>query len=114
MQYNITVNGKQFNVGVERVGDTAAPVTAAAAPVAEAPVASTGGAGAPVLSPMPGNVFKVVCTPGQQVNEGDVLLVLEAMKMEIDVNAPSAGTVQSVPVSVGTAVNTGDVLVTIG
>lgn len=117
MQYNITVNGKQFQVGVERVGDTAvataAPAPVAAAPVAAAPAAN-GGAGTPVPSPMPGNVFKMVCSVGQQVNEGDVLLVLEAMKMEIDVNAPCSGTVQGINTSVGSAVNTGDVLVTIG
>ncbi len=117
MQYNITVNGKQFNVGVERVGDAAAAPGAAApvapAPVAAAPVASSG-AGTAVNSPMPGNVFKVVCSVGQQVKEGDVLLVLEAMKMEIDVNAPCDGTVQGISASVGSAVNTGDVLVTIG
>lgn len=112
MEYNITVNGKQFNVGVQRVGEgsapAAAPVAAAAAP---APV-STGG-GTAVNSPMPGNVFKVACTQGQQVNEGDLLLVLEAMKMEIEVAAPSSGTVGSIAVAVGAAVNTGDVLVTL-
>lgn len=117
MQYNITVNGKQFNVGVERVGDTATtPVAAAAAPVTTAPAApvAAAGGGTAVNSPMPGNVFKVICSVGQQVSEGDVLLVLEAMKMEIDVNAPCAGTVQGISASVGSAVNTGDVLVTIG
>lgn len=117
MEYNITVNGKQFNVGVEKVGSTAAPATgapvAAAAP-APAPAAAPSGGGAPVVSPMPGNVFKVVCSQGQAVNEGDVLIVLEAMKMEIEVNAPSSGTVQSISVAVGAAVNTGDVLVTLG
>ncbi len=113
MQYNITVNGKQYNVGVERVGDTAtAPSVAPVAAPAAAPAPS--GGGTPVLSPMPGNVFKLVCSAGQQVNEGDVLLVLEAMKMEIEVNAPSSGVVQGISTSVGSAVNTGDVLLTIG
>ncbi|MFI3253185.1 MAG: biotin/lipoyl-containing protein [Eubacteriales bacterium] len=113
MQYNITVNGKQFNVGVQRVGDTA--VASSAAPVAAAtPAPSAGGAGTPVASPMPGNVFKMVCSQGQQVSEGDVLLVLEAMKMEIEVNAPTSGVVQSIGTSVGSSVNTGDVLLTIG
>lgn len=112
MQYNITVNGKQFNVGVERVGEGSAPVaTAAVAPVVAAPV--SGGGGTPVNSPMPGNVFKVVCSEGQAVSEGDLLLVLEAMKMEIEVAAPSSGTVGSIAVAVGAAVNTGDVLVTL-
>ncbi len=114
MQYNITVNGKQFTVGVERVGEGAAPMAApvAAAPVAAAP--ASGGAGTPVPSPMPGNVFKVVCTAGQSVQEGDLLMVLEAMKMEIEVPAPCAGTVQNINASVGAAVSTGDVLVTLG
>lgn len=119
MQYNITVNGKQFNVGVEKAGNVAAPVAAAPvaaapAPVAAAPAPVAGGAGTPVTSPMPGNVFKIVCSQGQAVNSGDVLVILEAMKMEIEVNAPSAGTVQSISVAVGSAVNTGDVLVTVG
>ena len=105
----------------------AAPV--AAAPVAAAPVAAPAAAPAPapavapaavaagetaVNSPMPGNVFKVECKPGQSVNAGDVLVVLEAMKMEIEVAAPVAGTVKAVAATVGTAVNTDDLLVTIG
>ena len=65
-------------------------------------------------SPMPGNIFKVECSVGQAVNAGDVLVVLEAMKMEIEVSAPVAGTVKAVSASVGTAVNTDDLLVTIG
>lgn len=65
-------------------------------------------------SPMPGNVFKVECKPGQAVNAGDVLVVLEAMKMEIEVSAPVAGTVKSVAAAVGTAVNTDDLLVVLG
>ena len=67
-----------------------------------------------VKSPMPGNIFKVECSVGQTVNAGDVLIVLEAMKMEIEVSAPVAGTVKAVAASVGTAVNTDDLLVTIG
>ena len=68
----------------------------------------------PVPSPMPGNVFKVECKPGQAVKAGDVLVILEAMKMEIEVTAPVDGTVKSVAASVGTAVNTDDLLVTLG
>lgn len=129
MDYNITVNGKLYNVNVEKVGAGApmptapvavAPVAAAPTPVAPAPVAAApaptaapAGAGA-VTSPMPGNIFKVECSVGQTVNAGDVLIILEAMKMEIEVNAPSGGTVQSISATVGTAVNTGDVLVTLG
>ena len=65
-------------------------------------------------SPMPGNIFKVECAVGQAVKAGDVLVVLEAMKMEIEVSAPVDGTVKSVSAVVGTTVNTDDLLVTIG
>ena len=65
-------------------------------------------------SPMPGNVFKVECKVGQSVAAGDVLVVLEAMKMEIEVAAPCAGTVKAVSATVGAAVNTDDLLVTLG
>ena len=65
-------------------------------------------------SPMPGNVFKVECKVGDSVQAGDVLVILEAMKMEIEVSAPVDGTVKSVSAVVGTAVNTDDLLVTLG
>ena len=67
-----------------------------------------------VNSPMPGNIFKVECKPGQAVKAGDVLIVLEAMKMEIEVSAPVDGTVKSVAVNVGGTVNTDDLLVVLG
>ena len=65
-------------------------------------------------SPMPGNVFKVECKVGQAVNAGDVLVVLEAMTMEIEVSAPGAGTGKAISATVGAAVNTDDLLVTLG
>ena len=65
-------------------------------------------------SPMPGNIFKVECSVGQSVKAGDVLIVLEAMKMEIEVSAPVDGTVKSVAVNVGGTVNPDDLLVTLG
>jgi glutaconyl-CoA decarboxylase len=67
-----------------------------------------------VNSPMPGNVFKVECKPGQAVKAGDVLVILEAMKMEIEVSAPVDGTVKAVAATVGSTVNTDDLLVTLG
>ena len=67
-----------------------------------------------VNSPMPGNIFKVECTVGQSVKAGDVLIVLEAMKMEIEVSAPVDGTVKSISAVVGATVNTDDLLVTLG
>ena len=63
---------------------------------------------------MPGSVFKVECKPGQAVKAGDVLVILEAMKMEIEVTAPVDGTVKSVAAAQGAAVNTDDLLVTLG
>ena len=65
-------------------------------------------------SPMPGNVVKVECSVGQSVKAGDVLVVLEAMKMEIEVSAPVNGTVRAIAASVGATVNTDDLLVTLG
>ena len=79
----------------------------------KAPAAVAAGETA-VNSPMPGNIFKVECSVGQAVKAGDVLVVLEAMKMEIEVSAPVDGTVKAVSAVVGTAVNTDDLLVTIG
>ena len=89
----------------------AAPVAAPAA--APAPAAVAAGETA-VNSPMPGNIFKVECKVGDTVKAGDTLVVLEAMKMEIEVSAPVDGTVKSVSAVVGTAVNTDDLLVTLG
>ena len=134
--FTITIDGKPFQVAVERADGAApaAPVAAApviAAPVA-APVAAPAAAPAPtpapaaapaaavaagetaVKSPMPGNIFKVECSVGQSVKAGDVLVVLEAMMMEIEVSAPADGTVKAVSAAVGTAVNTDDLLVVLG
>ena len=66
-----------------------------------------------ISSPMPGTIWEVVAIAGQVVKEGDILLILEAMKMENEIMAPHAGTVESISVAKGAAVNTGDVLVTL-
>jgi len=81
--------------------------------VVAAPAAVAAGETA-VNSPMPGNVFKVECQVGQSVQAGDILVVLEAMKMEIEVSAPCAGTVKAIAANVGATVNTDDLLVTLG
>ena len=91
----------------------AAPAPAPAPAPAAAPV-SVGAGETPVNSPMPGSIFKIECSVGQSVKAGDVLIVLEAMKMEIEVSAPVDGTVKAIAVSAGATVNTDDLLVTLG
>ena len=107
--YKVNVNGTEYEITLEVV-DGAAPVAAPAAAPA-APVATA--AGEPVTAPMPGTILKVNVTQGQAVKEGDLLVVLEAMKMENEIFAPKAGSVAQVVVSKGSSVNTGDVLVVI-
>ena len=117
--YNITVNGVAYSVSVEETAAGAAPVAAApAAPVAPkaapaaAPKAAAGAAGAvTVKAPMPGNILDVKVAAGASVKAGDVLVILEAMKMENEIVAPQDGTVASVNVNKGDTVNSGDVLV---
>ena len=122
--YTITVNGNVYDVTVEEgSGAAAAPVAAApvaapkAAPVAPkaAPKAAPAGAqgGVKVNAPMPGKILGVKVAAGQAVKKGDVLLVLEAMKMENEIVAPQDGTVASINTSVGEQVEAGAVLVTL-
>lgn len=110
-KYNITVNGTTYAVEVEELGGAAAPAAPAAPAPAAAPAAPAGGADA-LTAPMPGTILDVKVAPGQAVNAGDILLILEAMKMENEITAVTAGTVDSVAVTKGAAVNAGDVLVT--
>ena len=133
MKYKVTLNGRTYEVEVEAgkamcvaeyeaYAPAAAPVAApaAAAPVAAAPaapaapVAAAPVAGEAVTAPMPGNILKVNVTVGQAVKEGDLLVVLEAMKMENEIYAPCSGTVTAIPVSKGSTVDTGALLVAIG
>ena len=115
----ITVNGTAYDVQVEELGadsaaaPTPAPAKPAAAPKA-APKAAAAGAGEKIAAPMPGTIVSVNVTNGQSVKAGDVLVVLEAMKMENEIKAPSDGTVTSVVVAKGESVDTGATLVTIG
>lgn len=114
-QLKVTVNGKIYDVCVEEVGEVAsAPTTAsapAAAPVAAAPAPAANVAGEQITAPMPGTVMSVKVSNGQAVKKGDVLVVLEAMKMENEIYAPCDGTVAAVNVSNGDAVESGKVLV---
>ena len=116
--YNITVNGVAYSVSVEETAAGAAPVAAAAPKAPAAPAAApkaaapAGSAGAvTVKAPMPGNILDVKVAAGASVKAGDVLVILEAMKMENEIVAPQDGTVASVNVNKGDTVNSGDVLV---
>ena len=120
-KYNITVNGNTYEVLVEEVGGAAsapvaapvftAPVAAPAAPKAAAPA---GPAGAnKVSAPMPGTILDVKVSVGQAVKKGDVICVLEAMKMENDIPAPCDGTVASINVQKGASVAANDVIATL-
>ena len=118
--YRITVNGVAYDVAVEELGAGAAPVAAApvAAPVAAAPVAApaaapaaSGAAGAiKVESPMPGKILAIKANVGQAVKQGDVVMILEAMKMENEIVAPADGTIAGINVAVGDSVESGDTL----
>ena len=116
-KYTITVNGVAYDVTVEEGGSVAsAPKAAAsAAPAAPAPAAAPAGAqgSVKVESPMPGKILAVKKNVGDAVKSGDVILVLEAMKMENDIVAPQDGTVASINVSVGHSVESGATLATL-
>ncbi|MGN0492441.1 MAG: biotin/lipoyl-containing protein [Acutalibacteraceae bacterium] len=117
-KYNVTVNGTAYEITLE-VFDAAdvkaAPKAAAPAPAAAtAPAAKPASGGETVSSPMPGTILSVNVTNGATVKKGDVLMVLEAMKMENEIMSPCDGTVTSVNVSKGAAVETGAVLCVIG
>lgn len=115
--YRITVNGVAYDVAVEEMGEeaaTSAPAPAAA-PKPAAPKAAPAAAGAGAVkinSPMPGNILSVKASAGQAVKKGDVLMILEAMKMENEICAQQDGTIASVQVAAGDSVESGDVLVT--
>lgn len=110
-QLKVTVNGTTYDVCVEEVGETAsAPVAAPVAPATPAPAAASV-AGENVCAPMPGTVLSVKVSVGQSVKKGDVLCVLEAMKMENEIYAPRDGEVVAVSATKGESVESGKVLV---
>ena len=127
MKYKVTLNNRVYEVEVE-MGQAmlideydavapaapAAPIAVPAAPAAPAAVpAAARATGEVVKAPMPGNILKINVAPGQKVEEGDVLIVLEAMKMENEIVATKSGTVAQVAVSKGAVVETGAPLVVI-
>lgn len=125
-KFNVTVNGNTYEVEVEEVGGASAaqphPVAPAAAPVA-APAPKAAPAPAPaqvaagdtvVNAPMPGKVTKIVAAAGQKVKKGEVILILEAMKMQNEIGAPVDGTVKSINVNAGQSVKPGEVMAIIG
>lgn len=127
MKYKVTLNNRVYEVEVEMgqamlideydavaPAPAAAPAAPAAAPAAPAAVpAAALASGEVVKAPMPGNILKINVAPGQKVEEGDVLIVLEAMKMENEIVATKSGTVAQVAVSKGAVVETGAPLVII-
>ncbi|GAA5316225.1 MAG: sodium-extruding oxaloacetate decarboxylase subunit alpha [Candidatus Pelagadaptatus aseana] len=114
--YTVNVEGNSYTVTVSNGGDLTgiAPVGGAPAAIGgAAPAAGVPAGGDPVPAPLAGNIFKVLVSPGQQVNEGDTIIVLEAMKMETNVSAPKSGTIGAISVKEGDSVAVGDNLLTI-
>ena len=122
-KYNVTVNGTAYEVTLEAVdaseiktspAPAAAPAAAPAPTPAAAPAAPVSGGKETVSSPMPGNILAVNVANGDAVKKGDVLMILEAMKMENEIMSPCDGTILSVNVTKGASVETGAVLCVIG
>lgn len=118
-KFRVTVNGNTYEVDVEEVGGSAKAVSTAstpAVPVTEvaqptAPVSSTGSI--KIEAPMQGKIVDIRVSEGEMVKAGDVVAILEAMKMENEVVAPEAGTIASINAATGQSVNAGDVIITL-
>lgn len=112
-KYRVIVNGKEYEVEIEEIGEAAArpaaPDQTAKPEKTEVPSGSTS-----INAPMPGTVLSVSVSDGSAVKKGDVLMILEAMKMENEILAPCDGSVSSLKVSKGSTVETGALLCTIG
>jgi len=115
--YSVNVNGQNFSVHVSTGSNTQqvqATPPATLAPASETPASSVPTGGTPVTSPLPGSVFSLKVAVGDQVNEGDIVVIMESMKMETEVHATATGTINSIQVQEGQKVNTGDNLLVIG
>lgn len=125
-RFLIKINGKTYDAEVEVIGASAAapavapapaaaPKAAAPAPASAAPAAAPKAGGpANVTSPLPGTVLRLVKNAGDTVAAGEVVMIVESMKMENEVVAPEAGRIASIAVAAGSAINTGDLLFTLG
>ena len=111
-KYRVNVNGTVYEVELEEITG-AAPAASVAAPAAPAPAAAPAG-GEKIAAPMPGTILSVNVAAGDAVKKGQVLVILEAMKMENEIMAPCDGTVTSVAAVKGAAVESGALLCTIG
>ncbi len=107
-KYRVTVNGTVYEVELEELTGAAPAASAAAAAAPAAPAASA--EGTPITAPMPGTILSVNVSAGQTVKKGDVLMILEAMKMENEIMCPRDGVVESVSTSKGSAVESGALL----
>lgn len=127
-KFNVTVNGKLYQVEVDEVGSNQpsfdyvpvqqvqqppTPIQQTTIPVQQPPVSTEPVAGEPILAPMPGTILDVKVSEGQIVKAGDILLILEAMKMENEIVSPQDGVIAKVHSSKGSTVNTGETLITI-
>ena len=109
-KYRVNVNGTAYEIELEEMtGAVSAPAPAAAAPAA-APAAAAPAGGEKVTSPMPGTILDIKVAQGASVKEGDVLMILEAMKMENEIMCPCNGTVASINTTKGAAVESGTLL----
>jgi glutaconyl-CoA/methylmalonyl-CoA decarboxylase subunit gamma len=119
-RFNVTVNGKTYQVEVDEVGLSQPSVSYVPVqpvqPVQQSPVVQQEKpvSGEQMSAPMPGNILDIKVSEGQRVKAGDVLLILEAMKMENEITAPKDGVIVKIHTSKGTTVNAGDALITIG
>ncbi len=111
-QVQVTVNGTAYSVEIEHE-TSAAPAfrSAVAAPAASAAPKAVSAAQAKITAPLPGNITKILVSVGQQVKKGDVVMIMEAMKMENNITAEADGTVKAIGAQIGQSVNQGDVLV---